>query len=107
MVVIDKSWKMVFNFAIFDVITEMPISFKNNLNRVTKISLKNISKTIQGSTIPARLSIYKKIVNADKVNILSASGSKNVPNLETTLNFLASFPSRASVMEATIKINKA
>ena len=49
---------------------------------------------IHGSTVLARISINRKAKKADKTKALSASGSINKPKVETTLYFLAIFPSK-------------
>ena len=43
-------------------------------------------------------------MNEKDVNILSASGSRNIPNFETDLNFRACQPSYQSVSIAKMKI---
>ena len=50
------------------------------------------------------ISLSTKISIAVNTNILSAIGSKNFPKSVTKLFFLAIFPSKLSVIDATIKI---
>ena len=49
----------------------------------------------------------KKDINAAETSILSAKGSKYIPNFVITLYLRAIYPSNQSVIEAKIKINKA
>ncbi len=43
--------------------------------------------------------------NTILVNILSDNGSNNSPNLDTTLNFLARYPSKKSLIAPNVKHN--
>ena len=103
-VIIDVNWNPVFNFATLEVTIVAPTLFIITLRIVTKKSLEKINKTIHGKTMFDKISIFKKTKNAERTKILSASGSINNPNLETAPNFLANFPSRASVIDANTKI---
>ena len=55
-IIIDTSCKLVFNFAIFDVIIVSPFFFMTNLKNVTSISLEKIIIIIQDSTTLLRKS---------------------------------------------------
>ena len=54
-----------------------------------------------------KFNIKYKETKAERTNNLSDNGSKNLPKEEIKLNFLAIYPSRASVIPPKIKINKA
>ena len=91
----DKSEEVIMNY------------FRQHLNIETKMSRNNIAITIQSSTLPTKESKNKNDINAAETSILSAKGSKYIPNFVITLYLRAIYPSNQSVIEAKIKINKA
>ena len=83
--IIVINWAAVFDFAILLVTKDSPPFFILILNNVTKRSLKIMIATIQISIKPNTANDIK----AEEAKILSASGSKNLPDSETALYLLA------------------
>jgi len=98
--IIEISCDVVLSLAILEVIINNPFFFIINLKKVTSISLKNIRKTIHGSTTSTKISKYKNPKKAESVNALSARGSMNKPNFDTASYCLANIPSKKSVIDA-------
>ena len=63
-------------------------------------SLKNINTTIHKCTSPKNTNEK----NADKTKNLSAKGSKKTPSFVSSPYFRAIFPSKASVIDAIVKM---
>ena len=82
-------------------ITFPPFSTATNLYPETKNSLARTIIGIQASI----LSSSTNNTNADNTNILSANGSKNLPNVVTWFLERAIYPSSLSVIDATINIS--
>ena len=101
--IIAKICKIVFSFPREFAAITLPFELAINLIDVTKNSLDKMIITITTS-ISFK---FKRQSKADITNILSARGSINFPKLVTKLYFLATFPSIASVIDATIKIIRA
>jgi hypothetical protein len=70
------------------------LELSRNLRPVINISLKRMTKNIQIDITDDKTGKNRNDKKADNINNLSAIGSKNFPNSETTLYFLAKKPSR-------------
>jgi hypothetical protein len=70
------------------------------LNKVIKISRKEININIHKNICPCKVGMYKNEKNAERTNNLSARGSRKTPTFEIILYFLAILPSKASVIDA-------
>lgn len=85
----DVNWVAVLNFAVSETSKKLVKLFfaENSLSPAIQNSLNNISMPIN----PIKLSfVTKKIeINEEHKRILSAIGSSNFPNFDSTLNFLA------------------
>ena len=86
----------VFTFAVKFVCKVRPRISANDRRSVTEMSRMTIAHTIHHSTRPSQANA----TNAAEVKILSASGSRKTPHLETVPNFRAIQPSYQSVSAA-------